>query len=116
MNLLTTLAITGAALFATLGAAKLLAVPAMQTRAAHVGVSVATYRGIGTLELGGAIGLLVGNSAPELQVAASAGLLLLLLGAVAAHRRVGDGLKEAAPALILAIVMAVVIALAVPAL
>ncbi len=115
MNLLDILAVTTAALFAVLGVAKLLAVPAMRALAAHVGLSVDAYRGIGALELAGAIGLLVGVAVPALQVASGAGLLLLLVGAVAAHRRVGDGLKEAAPALVLAGVVAVVIALAIPA-
>jgi hypothetical protein len=111
MNLLTTLTLVLAALFALLGSAKLLAVPAMQARAAHVGFSVVAYRRIGALELTGAVGLLAGMAAPALQTAASGGLLLLLAGAVAAHLRAGD-IKGAAPALVVVILVAVLIALA----
>jgi DoxX-like family len=112
MNLLTTLTLVLAALFALLGSAKLLAVPAMQTRAAHVRFSVVAYRRIGALELTGAVGLLAGMAVPALQTAASVGLLLLLVGAVAAHLRAGDGIKGAAPALVVTILVAVLIALA----
>ena len=111
MNLLTILAIALATVFAALGAAKVLAVPAMQARAAHVGFSVEAYRGIGALELTGAVGLLAGMAVPALQAAASVGLLLLLVGAMAAHLRAGDG-KGAAPALVLAILVAALLALA----
>ena len=116
MNLSTILALALAAAFAALGAAKLLAVPAMQDRAAHVGLSVPAYRRIGALELTGAVGLVVGVAAPGLQTAASVGLLLLLLGAVGAHLRAGDSIRGAAPALLLAPLVAILLVLAVGAL
>ena len=112
MNLLTILAIALAAVFAALGAAKVIAVPAMRTRAAHVGFSVDAYRRIGALELAGAVGLVVGLAVPALAAAASTGLLLLLLGAVTAHLRAGQT-KEAVPAVALAILAGGVLALAI---
>ena len=116
MNLLTTLTIALAIVFLAFGTAKVLAVPPMQARAAHVGLSADAYRRIGALELAAALGLLIGLAVPALQVAASTGLLFLLLGAGTAHRRAGDGVKDAAPALVLAIVAAAVVALAIGAL
>ena len=87
--------------FAAAGAAKLAAVPAMRARAAHVGFSVAAYRRIGLLEILGVLGLLVGALLPVIGALASAGLLLLLGGAMIAHLRSGDGPRELAPALVL---------------
>jgi hypothetical protein len=90
--------------FAALGSAKLAAVPAMRTKAAHVGFSVAAYRRIGSLELLAVLGLLVGAFVPAVGALAAAGLLLLLGGAVIAHLRKGDGGREIAPAVILGVV------------
>ena len=90
--------------FATLGSAKLAAVPAMRAKAEHVGLSVAAYRRIGLLEVLAVIGLLVGAFVPIIGVLAAAGLLMLLGGAVVTHLRNGDGLREIAPAVILGLV------------
>ena len=109
------LSVAVAAVFATLGTAKLAAVPSMQARAAHVGLSVDAYRRIGALEVAGALGLLVGLVVPGLAVAAGIGLVLLLLGAVITHFRVGDSVKDAAPAIVLAAVVAVVTSLVIGA-
>ena len=87
--------------FAAAGAAKLAAVPAMRARAAHVGMSVATYRRIGLLEILGVLGLLAGALVPMIGALAAAGLLLLLGGAVLVHLRSGDGPRELAPAVVL---------------
>jgi hypothetical protein len=87
--------------FTAAGAAKLAAVPAMRARAAHVGLSVAAYRRIGSLEILGVLGLLAGALVPVIGALAAAGLLLLLGGAVLAHLRSGDGPRELAPALVL---------------
>lgn len=110
-NALTAVTFALAAVFTVAGAAKLLAVAPMRVRAAHVGFSVEAYRGIGVLELAGALGLLVGGALPFAPTAAAGGLLLLLVGAVAAHRRAGDGLKEATPALVLIAALTVVLVL-----
>lgn len=111
MNATTILAVTLAAAFVALGTAKLLALPSMQTRAAHVGFSVGAYRRIGALEVAGAIGLLAGAYVPLLGTLAALGLLLLLAGAVITHLRNGDGIKEVAPALVLAILLGVLVVL-----
>jgi len=99
--------------FALLGSAKVAAVPAMRTRAEHVGFSVGSYRRIGVLELLGVTGLLVGLAVPQVGVLAAAGLLALLCGAVATHVRSGDGRAEIAPAAVLAVVCLAYVVLAV---
>ena len=90
--------------FAAAGSAKLAAVPAMRTRAEHVGFSVAAYRRIGLLEVLGVLGLLIGAFVPIIGALAGAGLLMLLGGACIAHLRNGDGLREMAPAVVLGLV------------
>jgi hypothetical protein len=90
--------------FAAAGSAKLAAVPAMRAKAAHVGFSVSAYRRIGLLEVLAVLGLLVGAFVPLIGALAAAGLLMLLGGAVLAHLRNGDGVREIAPALVLGLV------------
>lgn len=90
--------------FAALGSAKLAAVPAMRARAEHVGFSVAAYRRIGVLEVLAVGGLLVGAFVPVIGALAAAGLLMLLGGALVAHLRNGDRVREIAPALVLGVV------------
>jgi hypothetical protein len=87
--------------FAALGSAKLAGVPAMRARAEHVGFSVSAYRRIGFLELLAVIGLLIGAFVPVIGVLAAAGLLMILGGAIVAHLRNGDGMREIAPAVVL---------------
>ena len=86
--------------FAAAGSAKLAAVPAMRARAAHVGFSVSAYRRIGALEILAIAGLLVGGFVPRIGALAAVGLLLLLGGAVLAHLRSGDGVREVVPAVV----------------
>ena len=90
--------------FAATGSAKLAAVPAMRAKAEHVGFTVSAYRRIGLLEVLAVIGLLIGAFVPVIGALAAAGLLLLLAGAVVAHRRNGDGIREIAPAVVLGLV------------
>lgn len=87
--------------FAALGSAKLAAVPVMRAKAAHVGFSVSAYRGIGLLEVLAVLGILVGAAVPVIGAMAATGLVVLLGGAVVAHLRNGDGLRELAPAVVL---------------
>lgn len=87
--------------FAALGSAKLVAVPAMRAKAEHVGFSVSAYRRIGFLEVLAVVGLLIGVFVPVIGALASVGLLLLLGGAIVAHLRNGDGIREIAPAVVL---------------
>ena len=89
------------AAFTTLGSAKVAAVPLMREKAAHVGFSVDAYRRIGALEILAAMGLLVGIVVHPLGALAAAGLVLLAAGAALAHRRAGDQVKAATPAIVL---------------
>lgn len=113
MNPTTLLAFVLAATFFAFGMAKLLAVPSMQVRAAHVGFSIGAYRWIGALEVAGAAGLLIG-AAPLLRALAALGLLMLLAGAVLTHLRVKDGIKDMAPALVLACLVIALLAVEAP--
>lgn len=88
------------AAFATLGTAKVAAHPAMVSRAEHVGFGAGSYRVIGSLELAGALGVLVGLAWRPLGVAAALGLVMLMLGAVIAHLRARAATVELAPALL----------------
>jgi hypothetical protein len=97
--------------FTLLGSAKLAAVPAMRERAAHVGFSVTAYRRIGLLEVLAVLGLLVGAFIPAIGALAAAGLLLLLGGAFVTHLRNGDGVREVAPSVVLAVVTLVYLVL-----
>jgi uncharacterized membrane protein YphA (DoxX/SURF4 family) len=88
-------------------AGKVLGLPKMREAAAHFGIPWSRYRLIGVAELAAAAGVLIGLWWHPLGVAAAAGMLLLLLGALITHRRAADGGKEMAPALLeLAITLA----------
>jgi hypothetical protein len=63
--------------------------------------------------LAGAAGVLIGLVAPVIGLLAATGLLLLLAGALAAHARHRDGLREAVPALVFGAVDAAYIGLTV---
>jgi len=104
MTLTTILAGLLIAAFAATGSAKLAAVPAMRAKAEHVGFSIAAYRRIGFLEVLGVLGLIVGGFVPVIGALAAAGLLILLAGAIVAHLRKGDGIREIAPAVVLGLV------------
>ena len=57
----------------------------------HLGIVPDAWRTIGLLELAGAAGVLLGIAVwPPIGAVAAAGLVLVGLGAVTAHRRVGD--------------------------
>ena len=81
-------------------AGKLLGHPKMRASAAHFGIAWSKYRLIGVAEVLAAVGVLVGIVVHPLGVAAAAGLLLLLGGALVAHRRADDHPKAALPALV----------------
>jgi hypothetical protein len=107
----TVLVVVLALVFFTLGSAKIMALAFTRELAAHVRFSTTAYRGIGTLEAAGAIGLLIGIAQPLLGAAAGIGLLLLLGGALVAHLRVGDGPREYAPAVATGILVVTYLAL-----
>ncbi len=70
----------------------------------HVGVKNEYIPLLAILEVLGALGLLAGIHSKPLGVAAATGLALYFLGAVAAHLRVKDKVKDFAPALVLFLV------------
>ena len=97
--------------FLAAGSAKIAGLPFMREAANHLGVPFTAYRGIGTLEIAGALGLALGFANKGIGVAAAIGLCLLMLGAVGSHLRSGDSLAKAAPALVLALLAAAYIGL-----
>jgi uncharacterized membrane protein YphA (DoxX/SURF4 family) len=72
-------------------------------------VSPRLWRVIGALEVAAAVGLAVGLAAPAFGVAAAVGLSLLLVGAIAAHARVGDLIHAGPAALLLMLAVATVV-------
>src|SRR5271165_6116496 len=72
----------------------------------HLGIDPARWRLIGLLEIAGATGALVGLAFRPLGIAATAGLVLTSLGAIAAHVRMGNLRSEGAAA-VLALVLSV---------
>ena len=100
---MTELAILGALLaagFGAIGIAKVRAVKPMREAAARLGFTVKAYRGIGLLELAGALGVLLGLVVRPIGWLAAVGLLLLLVGAVVSHVRHRGSLKEFVPAVV----------------
>jgi hypothetical protein len=94
-----------AVLFLLSGATKLLGHPVSVDARDKLAVPAAAWSLIGTAEIAGVAGVLLGLSLRPLGIAAAAGLVLVGLGAVGAHRRAHDSLATAAPAL-LAVVLA----------
>jgi uncharacterized membrane protein len=87
------------AFFSALG--KLAKKPALLEQLGGLGVPASMIPVLGLLEIAGAIGLIVGIWVPALGIAAAIGLALYFLGAVLAHARHHDTIKELAPALVL---------------
>ena len=79
---------------------KLTGQPRMRKSAAHFGIPWPRYRLIGVAELAAAAGILIGLWWRPLGVPAAAGMALLLVGAIMAHRKAADSAKEMAPALL----------------
>jgi hypothetical protein len=89
-----------AALSAFAGVIKLAGVRQSLEIRDHLGVSPVQWRLIGSLELAGVAGVLVGLAWPPIGIAAAFGLALLLLGAIIFHVRASDSVGETAPAVI----------------
>ena len=106
----TGLAVGLAVFFAGLGTAKVLAAAPMRRAAAHFGLPTNAYRGIGALEIAGAIGLLLGLVRPVIGALAGVGLLLLLGGALVSHLRAGDRFREAMPAAVIGLLVVTILA------
>ena len=95
-----TIVVTGllATLFLSAAGMKLAGVPQSLEIRDHLGVAPAQWRLIGVLELAGAVGAAVGLAVRGLGVAATGGLVLVSLGAIATHIRAGDPPEAAGPA------------------
>lgn len=91
--------------FTMLGVAKVAGTAGMPARAAHVGLTSAAFKRIGTLELLAALGLALGLVEAWIGLAAAVGLVLLLTGAGVTHLRNGDGPRALAPAVVLTAVL-----------
>jgi uncharacterized membrane protein YphA (DoxX/SURF4 family) len=100
-----------AVVFTAAGVAKLAGEARTVHQADHLRVPRPAYRAIGALEVAGAVGLLVGLNVAGLGTAAAAGLAVLMTGAVGAHLRAGDSPADAGPALALAVLSLVTLAL-----
>jgi uncharacterized membrane protein YphA (DoxX/SURF4 family) len=72
----------------------------------HVGVKPAQIKILAILETLGALGIIVGIWSKPLGIAAASGMTLYFIGAVVAHLRIKDKLKDYAPALFIFIVAA----------
>jgi uncharacterized protein YqgC (DUF456 family) len=81
-------------------AGKLAGHPKMRHAAEHFGIAWRKYRLIGVAELAAAVGVLVGLFWRPAGLLAAAGMVLLLIGALIAHRRAHDSIREAMPALV----------------
>jgi len=92
------------------GLAKVLGHPRMREAAAHFGIPWRGYQLIGVAELAAAGGVLAGLAWHALGLAAASGMALLLIGALASHRRAGDAIMRAAPALVALVIAAVYLA------
>ena len=89
-----------AALFTFAASIKLLGVPQSLAIRDHLGVAPLQWRLIGTLELAGVAGVLVGLAWPPIGIAAAIGLALLSIGAIAFHIKASDRVVDMAPAVI----------------
>jgi len=105
------LLLTAACLVPALG--KLTAQPKMLASASHFGIPWPGYRLIGVAELAAVAGVLAGLFWLPMGVAAASGMAVLLVGALTAHRRVGDSPQQAAPAILALAVSLAYIAVAV---
>ena len=88
------------------GLAKVLGLSRMREAAAYFGIPRRSYQLIGVAELAVRAGVLAGLLWHVLGLAAASGMVLLLTGALVSHRRAGDRIKEAAPALVAFVIAA----------
>jgi DoxX-like family len=79
------------AVFLATGTLKLIGTEWSMGHAERLGYLTRAWRGIGALEVAAALGLVVGLFVAALGVAAAAGSVLLMVGAVVSHLRVKDG-------------------------
>ena len=96
-------------LFIVTGAVKMLSIPQSLAIRDHLGIKPVLWRVIGVCEAAGGVGLLVGLAIPVLSLAASIGLIVLMVGAIVSRVRVADPISAiSVDALVLALVIALV--------
>lgn len=107
------LVVVSVVLLAT-GGLKVVAAAPMRERAAHLGYPLGAFRVVGALELAGVAGLWAGRHGPlALGVAAGIALVVLMAGALASHLRVGDGIADVVPAVVVGALLVALLALGV---
>lgn len=84
------LSVVAALVFLLAGGQKVLMRPRVSTNLRRLGVGPALTRVIGILEIAGAVGLIAAIWVAPLGIAAAAGLICLLIGALVYHARSGD--------------------------
>ena len=99
-----------AAVLAGSSATKLLGTEFSTTTAEHLGMSLGLNRFVGVCEAAAVIGLVAGLFWRPMAIAAAAGVVVMLIGALVFHRRAGDSLARAAPAILVLILAAAVCA------
>ena len=97
---MTVVAIALAVVFLLSGASKVIRHPISVAARDKLAVPAPAWGLLGAAEIAGAAGVLIGLSVRPLGIAAATGLVLVGLGAVAAHRRAHDSLPDAAPAVV----------------
>lgn len=95
------LGLTGAYLM--VGSGKIAKQPMMEESKTRLGVDPEMWTNIGRLELAGATGVLLGLFGPLaiIGVLAGIGIILLMLGAIYYHQKVGDDPKATMPAVVM---------------
>lgn len=101
--------------FVSAGGARIAGMPPLRGYAEHLHISPQANRVIGALELAAAAGLIVGFWFRPVALAASIGLVLMMIGTVSRHVRARDPVAIASPATtlgVLAVANAVLLGLA----
>jgi uncharacterized membrane protein YphA (DoxX/SURF4 family) len=104
-----TLTIVLALMFLGAGAVKLVATRRSLHIRDQLRVEARLWSSIGLVEVAACFGLAAGLAVPALGLAASICLLLLMIGAIGAHIRVGDVDGAAPAALLVALVVALIV-------
>ena len=111
MSIVTVIAsLLAAAVLAGSAATKFLGTRFSTETAAHLGLSPALNRVVGICETAAVVGLVGGLLWWPLGIAAAGGVMLLMLGALTFHRRAGDSMATAAPALLVLVLAITVLA------
>jgi len=96
-----------ALLFLSASLLKLTDQPQAREGQAKFGISAATYRRIGILELLGVIGVVIGLAVPVIGIAAGVGLTVVAVGALVNHLRVNDLLPAVMGAVVAMVIASV---------